>query len=104
MSDSSNMEYETVKGSRMQRFKHAFSSPHAFHQAIILQSSTSILVNEDLLPSPPERQTWTTWNFFAYWYALSNLVSRLELLLNANRVTLGGASHGQSLLGRLDLL
>ncbi|CZR56504.1 uncharacterized protein PAC_06392 [Phialocephala subalpina] len=53
MSDFSNAEFES-KGSRMQRFKHAFSSLSAFHQAIILESSTSILVNEDLLPSPPE--------------------------------------------------
>jgi NCS1 family nucleobase:cation symporter-1 len=65
--------------SRWQRFKHAFSSPRAFHEALVLKSSTSSLVNEDLLPSPPERQTWTTWNFFAYWWSESWAVSTWSL-------------------------
>ncbi|KAL1878387.1 hypothetical protein Plec18167_004459 [Paecilomyces lecythidis] len=54
-------------GSRWDRFKHAFTSWRALHNAVRLKSASSILVNEDLLPSPPKRQTWTTWNFFAYW-------------------------------------
>lgn len=37
------------------------------HDRIRLKSASSMLANEDLLPSPPERQTWTVWNFFAYW-------------------------------------
>lgn len=61
--------------SRWSRFKHAFTSPRAFHESLILKSSTSWLINEDLLPSPPERQTWTTWNFFAYWWSESWNVS-----------------------------
>ncbi|KEY74701.1 hypothetical protein S7711_05452 [Stachybotrys chartarum IBT 7711] len=60
---------------RLQRFKHAFSSPKAFHEALILDSSASMLINEDLLPSPPARQTWTTWSFFAYWWSESWNVS-----------------------------
>ncbi|RDW75296.1 hypothetical protein BP6252_06438 [Coleophoma cylindrospora] len=66
---------EPAKTSRLHNFKHAFTSFHAFHEAIVLKSSTSILVNEDLLPSPPEKQTWTTWNFFAYWWSESWAVS-----------------------------
>ncbi|KAI9739740.1 MAG: hypothetical protein M1834_006459 [Cirrosporium novae-zelandiae] len=57
------------------RAKHAFSSPHAFHQALILKSSSSRLVNEDLLPSPPDRWTWDTWSFFSYWWSESWAVS-----------------------------
>ncbi|KAH7316989.1 allantoin permease [Stachybotrys elegans] len=55
--------------------KRAFASPSAFHDAIILKSSASMLVNEDLVPSPPSRQTWTTWSFFAYWWSESWNVS-----------------------------
>jgi NCS1 family nucleobase:cation symporter-1 len=64
-----------TKSSRLQRLKHAFSSPTAFHQALILKSSTSILINEDLAPSPPARHTWTVWSFFAYWWSESWNVS-----------------------------
>lgn len=66
MSESS-VSQEGAKRSRAQQVKHVFSSFHAFNEVVKLKSSTSVLVNEDLLPSPPERQTWTTWNFFAYW-------------------------------------
>ncbi|GAD98421.1 krueppel c2h2-type zinc finger protein, putative [Paecilomyces variotii No. 5] len=66
-------------GSRWDRFKHAFTSWRAFHNAIRLKSASSILVNEDLLPSPPKRQTWTTWNFFAYWWSESWAVSTWSL-------------------------
>ncbi|KAL3463473.1 permease for cytosine/purines, uracil, thiamine, allantoin-domain-containing protein [Aspergillus heterothallicus] len=59
----------------MERLKRAFSSPRAFHQAIRLKSSSSFLINEDLLPSPVDRQTWNTWSFFAYWWSESWNVS-----------------------------
>ncbi|KAJ9493576.1 hypothetical protein H2202_010950 [Exophiala xenobiotica] len=61
--------------SRFQRLSHAFKSATAFKQAIELSSSKSILINEDLAPSPPSRQTWTTWSFFAYWWSESWCVS-----------------------------
>jgi NCS1 family nucleobase:cation symporter-1 len=74
--------------SRFSRFKHAFSSLHAFHEAIVLKSSTSMLINEDLLPSPPDRQTWTTWNFFAYWWSESWAVSTWSI--GSSFIALGG--------------
>ena len=74
--------------SRFSRFKHAFSSPQAFHEALIIKSSTSWLINEDLLPSPPSRQTWSTWNFFAYWWSESWAVSTWSI--GASFITLGG--------------
>jgi NCS1 family nucleobase:cation symporter-1 len=75
------------KLSRWQRFKHAFTSPSAFHEALVLKSSTSILINEDLLPSPPSRQTWTVWHFFAYWWSESWNVSTWSV--GAAFITLG---------------
>ncbi|EED14067.1 allantoin permease, putative [Talaromyces stipitatus ATCC 10500] len=65
--------------SRWTRTKHAFSSWHSFHNAIKLKTASSMLTNEDLLPSPPERQTWTVWNFFAYWWSESWAVSTWSL-------------------------
>ena len=73
--------------SRLQRFKHAFTSPSAFHEAIKLKSATSYLINEDLLPSPPDRQTWNTWNFFAYWWSESWNVSTWSV--GASLITIG---------------
>lgn len=70
-----NMTTNNVNTSRLQRFGHAFTSPTAFKQAIALSSSKSILINEDLAPSPPSRRTWTTWSFFAYWWSESWCVS-----------------------------
>ncbi|KAL2009205.1 hypothetical protein VTN00DRAFT_7399 [Thermoascus crustaceus] len=52
------------------RFKSIFTSGHVLHTAIKLESS-SALVNEDLLPSPSERRTWTAWDFFSYWWSES---------------------------------
>ncbi|KAK5065128.1 hypothetical protein LTR84_000964 [Exophiala bonariae] len=69
------MTTSNARPPRLQRLKHAFSSPSAFHQALILKSSTSILINEDLAPSPPSRHTWTVWSFFAYWWSESWNVS-----------------------------
>lgn len=81
------MASQEQKNSRWQRFKHAFSSPSAFHEALVLKSSTSILVNEDLAPSPPSRQTWTIWNYFAYWWSESWNVSTWSV--GASFITLG---------------
>ncbi|KAK4937719.1 hypothetical protein LTR10_021729 [Elasticomyces elasticus] len=64
-----------VNTPRIQRFLHAFKSPMAFKQAMELSSSKSILINEDLAPSPPPRRTWTTWSYFAYWWSESWCVS-----------------------------
>lgn len=69
------MSETDFRRSRWQRLKHAFSSPHAFHEALILRSSTSILINEDLAPSPPRRQTWAVWNYFFFWWSESWNVS-----------------------------
>ncbi|KAI1335660.1 allantoin permease [Xylariaceae sp. FL0016] len=82
-SDASSVPRST----RLQKLKHAFSSPRAFHDAIVLKSSASILINEDLLPSPPTRQTWTTWSFFAYWWSESWNVSTWSI--GASLVTVG---------------
>jgi nucleobase:cation symporter-1, NCS1 family len=76
-----------IKRSRWQRTRHALSSPRAFHQALILKSSTSILINEDLAPSPPARQRWTIWSFFAYWWSESWNVSTWSV--GAAIITLG---------------
>jgi NCS1 family nucleobase:cation symporter-1 len=65
------------------RTQRVFTSWHAFHNAIRLKSSSSILINEDLLPSPPERQTWTVWNFFAYWWALHRCLHRKMIMVHA---------------------
>lgn len=73
---------------RLSRFKHAFSSWRAFHEALVIKSSTSWLINEDLLPSPPSRQTWTAWSFFAYWWSESWAVSTWSI--GSSFITLGG--------------
>lgn len=59
-----------------------------FKNSLVLESSTSVLINEDLLPSPPERQTWTTWNFFAYWWSESWAVSTWSI--GSSFIALGG--------------
>ncbi|VUC29961.1 unnamed protein product [Clonostachys rosea] len=74
---------------RLQKFKHAFSSPKAFHEAILLKSSSSMLINEDLLPSPPGRQTWNTLSFFAYWWSESWNVSTWSI--GASLITVGAS-------------
>ena len=76
-----------VQLSRLQRVRRAFSSTSAFHQALILKSSTSILINEDLAPTPPIRQRWTVWSFFAYWWSESWNVSTWSV--GAAIITLG---------------
>ncbi|WVR07850.1 hypothetical protein IAU60_004893 [Kwoniella sp. DSM 27419] len=61
------------------KVKFALSSPGNFHQAITLQSAKSVFINEDLVPSPPERWTWTAWSFLAYWWSESWNVSTWSL-------------------------
>ncbi|KAI6366348.1 hypothetical protein MCOR25_005163 [Pyricularia grisea] len=78
---------ESQPKTRLQRFNTAFSSPRAFNNAIKLESSHSILVNEDLLPSPPSRQTWSVWSFFAYWWSESWNVSTWSI--GASLITVG---------------
>lgn len=56
----------TFDMSKYRRYAYTFTSFHALHNAIKLESSSS-LANEDLFPSPPEKRTWTAFNFFAYW-------------------------------------
>ncbi|KAK5058696.1 hypothetical protein LTR84_010960 [Exophiala bonariae] len=77
------------KRTRLQAFKHAFSSPSAFRQALVLSSSTSFLINEDLAPSPPSKQTWTVWSFFAYWWSESWCVSTWAV--GSSMITLGAS-------------
>ncbi|KAL2872303.1 nucleobase cation symporter-1 family protein [Aspergillus lucknowensis] len=79
----------------MEQVKRAFSSPRAFHQAIRLKSSSSFLINEDLLPSPASRQTWTTWSFFAYWWSESWNVSTWSI---GSSLISAGASVRNALL------
>jgi NCS1 family nucleobase:cation symporter-1 len=74
---------------RLQKLKHAFSSPKAFHEAILLKSSSSMLINEDLLPSPTSRQTWNTLSFFAYWWSESWNVSTWSI--GASLITVGAS-------------
>lgn len=86
---ASTSEHSGHSETRLQRFKNAFRSPHAFHEAIVLKSSSSILINEDLLPSPPSRQTWNTWSFFAYWWSESWNVSTWSI--GASLITVGAS-------------
>ncbi|KAL5340150.1 allantoin permease [Aspergillus crustosus] len=79
----------------MQRVRRAFSSPRAFHQAIRLKSSPSFLINEDLLPSPADRQTWTTLSFFTYWWSESWNVSTWSI---GSSLISAGASVRDALL------
>lgn len=72
---------------RMAKVKYMFSSPKAFHESIKLASSPSILINEDLVPSPPGRRTWGTWSFFAYWWSESWNVSTWSI--GASLITVG---------------
>ncbi|OCF39735.1 hypothetical protein I317_06459 [Kwoniella heveanensis CBS 569] len=62
-----------------EKVKFAFSSPRNFHEAITLRSAKSIFINEDLVPSPPERWTWTAWSYLAYWWSESWNVSTWSL-------------------------
>ncbi|TLD31219.1 hypothetical protein PspLS_02494 [Pyricularia sp. CBS 133598] len=78
---------ESQPQTRLQRLKKAVSSLRAFNNAIKLESSDSILVNEDLLPSPPSRQTWSVWSFFAYWWSESWNVSTWSI--GASLITVG---------------
>lgn len=78
---------ESPPQTRLQRLKTAFSSPRAFNDAIKLESSDSILVNEDLLPSPPSQKTWSVWSFFAYWWSESWNVSTWSI--GASLITVG---------------
>ncbi|OKL63541.1 hypothetical protein UA08_02038 [Talaromyces atroroseus] len=79
MAVTGDEHHNASPSSRWVSMKHAFTSWHAFHDSMRLQSASSMLANEDLLPSPPERQTWTVWNFFAYWWSESWAVSTWSL-------------------------
>ncbi|EGE00988.1 uracil permease [Trichophyton equinum CBS 127.97] len=59
---------------------------HLLHNAVKLESSSS-LVNEDLFPSPPEKRTWTAFNFFAYWWSESWAISAWSI--GASLITVG---------------
>jgi len=50
MSDSSNMEYESAKGSQMQRFKHAFSSPHASTRQLFFKAQRAFWLMKIYFP------------------------------------------------------
>lgn len=73
--------------SRIDKLKLAFSSPRALYNAIVLKSSVSFLVNEDLVPSPSTRQTWSTRSFFAFWWSESWNVSTWSI--GASLITVG---------------
>ncbi|WVF73221.1 hypothetical protein IAT40_008040 [Kwoniella sp. CBS 6097] len=78
-----------------EKVKFAFSSPKHFHEAITLKSAKSKFINEDLVPSPPERWTWTAWSFLAYWWSESWNVSTWSL--GSSLIALG-LSVGNALL------
>ncbi|KAK2785270.1 hypothetical protein FQN53_007846 [Emmonsiellopsis sp. PD_33] len=59
----------TSPPSRGERVKTAFSSWHNFHDAMKLHGASSSLMNEDLIPTPPEKRTWKTLDFFNYWWS-----------------------------------
>ncbi|KAH8884067.1 allantoin permease [Thozetella sp. PMI_491] len=87
MSTSTDHDLSGEKKTWPQKVKHAFSSPSNFHDAIVLKSATSILVNEDLLPSPSSRRTWTTWSFLSFWWSESWNVSTWSV--GASLITIG---------------
>lgn len=60
--------------SRGQKLKWALSSPSNFHQYISLADSSRLL-NEDLSPSPPARQTWSIISYLTFWWSESWNVS-----------------------------
>ncbi|CAN6595244.1 allantoin permease [Trichomonascus vanleenenianus] len=62
-------EDNSPQGSWLERTKHTFSSWHNFHQAIVIKDHQGSLSNRDLLPTPPERQTWNWFSFFCYWFS-----------------------------------
>jgi nucleobase:cation symporter-1, NCS1 family len=63
------------------------------------------LYNEDLAPTPPERRTWTTYNYVALWFSMSMEVTTYML---ASSLIAGGMNWKQAvgtiLLGNLIVL
>jgi NCS1 family nucleobase:cation symporter-1 len=63
------------------------------------------LYNEDLAPTPPERRTWTTYNYIALWFSMSMEVTTYML---ASSLIAGGMNWKQAvctiLLGNLIVL
>ena len=67
--------------SRFEAFRHAFSSPQAFHQWIQVPAtefdshghpgSNSRWSNEDLDPTPSEKRTWTWVNYMTFYVSVS---------------------------------
>ncbi|WWD22235.1 hypothetical protein CI109_106726 [Kwoniella shandongensis] len=78
-----------------EKVRYAFSSPGNFNRAITLESAKSKYINEDLVPSPPERWTWTAWSYLAYWWSESWNVSTWSV--GSSLVALG-LSVGEALL------
>ncbi|WWD03446.1 hypothetical protein V865_001498 [Kwoniella europaea PYCC6329] len=78
-----------------EKVQYAFSSPKHFHQAITLESAKSKFINEDLIPSPPERRTWSAWAYLSYWWSENWNVSTWSL--GSSLITLG-LSIGEALL------
>jgi nucleobase:cation symporter-1, NCS1 family len=53
------------------------------------------LYNEDLAPTPPERRTWTTYNYIALWFSMSMEVTTYML---ASSLIAGGMNWKQAVL------
>lgn len=51
------------------------------------------LINEDLAPVPPERRTWTTWNFVALWVSMAACIPTYML---ASSLIGGGMNWSQA--------
>jgi NCS1 family nucleobase:cation symporter-1 len=80
-----------------EKVKFAFSSPSNFHRALVLDSAAGKLINEDLVPSPPERQTWTAWDYFAYWWSEAWAVSTWSLGSSLVAVGVSDSNSGDGL-------
>jgi len=52
-----------------------------------LSHAQLMLMNEDLLPVPPEKRTWAAWNFVAFWVADSFNIN--TWMIASSMVTLG---------------
>ncbi|KAK8015533.1 permease for cytosine/purines- uracil- thiamine- allantoin-domain-containing protein [Apiospora marii] len=74
----------------MRKVKTAFSSKEEFKKALLAPDAPpegAAYFNEDLLPTPPERRTWTALHFFSYY--LTQTFSSGSYNLGATLVAIG---------------
>ncbi len=73
--------FKARTSARAQAFKHAFTSPQAFHRYIQTSDteldahghpgSKTTWSNVDLDPTPPAKRTWRWWNYVTFYLGLS---------------------------------